>query len=125
MAEQPGKNAYRPGDRDTRPWGTWEVLAVGPTYCAKRIVVFPGQRLSLQRHRGRHEHWVVVEGEALVTLDASVRPLAENQGVEIPVGTAHRLENPGDKPLCVIEVQYGQDLREDDIERLDDQYGRV
>ncbi len=125
MAEQTGGNAYRPGESDTRPWGTWEVLATGPTYCAKRIVVLPGQRLSLQRHRGRHEHWVVVAGEALVTLDSEVRRLRENEAVEIPVGTAHRLENPGTTPLCVIEVQYGQDLREDDIERLDDQYGRV
>jgi len=125
MPDPAASQTYRTGDHDRRPWGTWEVLAVGPTHVVKRIIVLPGQCLSLQRHRGRHEHWVVVEGVATVTVGEGRRTVGENEGVFIPVGAWHRLENPGDIPLSVIEVQYGADLREDDIERREDRYGRV
>lgn len=125
MTDQPAANAYSPGERDTRPWGSWEVLGLAPNHVVKRIIVLPGQRLSLQRHQGRHEHWVVVEGTATVTLGDEVRTVQENGSVFIPVRTWHRLENLTEKPLSVIEVQYGNDLREDDIERRDDAYGRT
>ena len=124
MPDQPAGNAYRRGEHDTRPWGTWEVLDLGRSHVVKRIVVLPGQQLSLQRHQGRQEHWVVVEGVAKVTLGDEVRTVEENGSVFIPVRTWHRLENPGTTSLSVIEVQYGDDLREDDIERRDDIYGR-
>ena len=125
MPDQPAGNAYRRGEHDKRPWGTWEVLDLGRSHVVKRIVVLPGQQLSLQRHQGRQEHWVVVEGVAKVTLDDEVRTVEENGSVFIPLRTWHRLENPGTTPLSVIEVQYGDDLREDDIERRDDVYGRT
>lgn len=125
MSERPVGDTYHVGEHDTRPWGSWEVLDLGRTHVVKRIVVHPGQRLSLQRHQGRHEHWVVVEGTAKVTLNDEERTVGENGSVFIPVRTWHRLENPGSTPLNVIEVQYGDDLREDDIERKDDIYGRT
>lgn len=125
MIEPSAANTYTRGEHDTRPWGTWEVLDLGRAYVVKRIVVMPGQRLSLQRHQGRHEHWVVVEGMATATVGDERWTIQENECVFIPLGTWHRLENPGDVPLNVIEVQYGNDLREDDIERRDDMYGRV
>jgi mannose-6-phosphate isomerase-like protein (cupin superfamily) len=125
MPDQPAGNAYNRGERDTRPWGSWEVLDLGPRHVVKRIVVLPGAQLSLQRHQGRHEHWVVVQGTAKVTLDDEVRTVEENGNVFIPVRTWHRLENPGSTDLSVIEIQYGTDLREDDIERRDDIYGRT
>ena len=125
MPDPAGVNAYNRGEHDTRPWGTWEVLDLGRAHVVKRIVVLPGQQLSLQRHQGRHEHWVVVEGTAKVTLGDEVRMVEENGSVFIPVRTWHRLENPGSAPLSIIEIQYGKDLREDDIERRDDIYGRT
>ena len=123
---RPASNpAYRIGSRDTRPWGAWEVMDVGPTYVVKRLVVLPGQKLSLQRHQGREEHWVVVAGSANIVLDDIERTIPENGSAFIPAHTWHRLENPGREPLVVIEVEYGSDLREDDVERRDDIYGRV
>lgn len=125
MTEPSAANTYTRGEHDTRPWGNWEVLDLGRAYVVKRIVVMPGQQLSLQRHQGRHEHWVVVEGTAKVTVGEEVRIVEENGSVFIPAGTWHRLENPGMTSLSVIEMQYGADLREDDIERRDDIYGRA
>jgi mannose-6-phosphate isomerase-like protein (cupin superfamily) len=118
-------DGYALGASDSRPWGHWSVIAVGSGYAVKQIVVLPGGRLSLQRHQGRDEHWVVVAGRARVTRDAMVNELGPNESVHIPAGTAHRLENVGDGELRVIEVQCGADLREDDIVRLEDAYGRA
>jgi mannose-1-phosphate guanylyltransferase/mannose-6-phosphate isomerase len=111
-------------DRVYRPWGYYESVDAGPGYQVKRIVVNPGQALSLQRHRRRAEHWVVVQGTARVTRDDEVLELAANQSVYIPLGAKHRLENPADAPLQVIEVQSGDYLGEDDIERFEDRYDR-
>jgi mannose-1-phosphate guanylyltransferase / mannose-6-phosphate isomerase len=111
-------------DRVYRPWGYYESVDSGAGYQVKRIVVNPGQALSLQRHRRRAEHWVVVSGAARVSRDGEVIELAANQSVYIPVGAKHRLENPGAAALQVIEVQSGDYLGEDDIERFEDRYDR-
>ena len=111
-------------DRVYRPWGYYESVDAGSRYQVKRIVVNPGQALSLQRHRHRAEHWVVVSGTARVTRDSEVLELAANQSVYIPLGAKHRLENPAGVPLQVIEVQSGDYLGEDDIERFEDRYDR-
>jgi len=116
---------YTPGQREDRPWGTWEILAVGAGYAVKRIVVHPGGRLSLQRHAHRAEHWIIVGGEARVTKQAASFPVAAGETVAIAVGEVHRIENPGTTDLVFIEVQHGPTLHEDDIERLDDDYGRL
>lgn len=108
-----------------RPWGSYETLDEGPRFQIKRIVVGPGERLSLQKHYQRSEHWVVVHGTAEVTVGDTVDLLQENQSTYIPAGTIHRLANPGKVPLELIEVQCGAYLGEDDIVRLDDQYGRT
>jgi mannose-1-phosphate guanylyltransferase/mannose-6-phosphate isomerase len=107
-----------------RPWGSYESLAVGGRFQVKRIIVEPGQRLSLQRHYHRAEHWVVVRGAALVMVNGEERLLGEDQSTYIPVGGVHRLENPGKMPLELIEIQTGGYLGEDDIVRLEDIYGR-
>ena len=107
-----------------RPWGSFTVLENGDRYKIKRIVVNPGARLSLQIHRYRSEHWVVVEGTARVTRGKEVFDLKTNQSTYIPKKTKHRLENPGSKPLQIIEVQNGDYLGEDDIVRFQDDYGR-
>lgn len=107
-----------------RPWGSYETIGAGDRYQVKRITVNPGQRLSLQTHRHRAEHWVVVHGTARVTREEEVFLLRENESTYIPREAAHRLENAGDQPLDIIEVQSGEYLGEDDITRLDDEYGR-
>lgn len=107
-----------------RPWGAYETKDRGERYRVKRITVKPDGRLSLQKHMHRSEHWVVVKGTARVTVDETVRMLAENESVYIPLGAVHRLENPGKITLELIEVQVGGYLEEDDIIRLDDAYGR-
>jgi mannose-1-phosphate guanylyltransferase / mannose-6-phosphate isomerase len=107
-----------------RPWGSYQTLDAGERYQVKRIVVKPQGRLSLQLHHHRAEHWVVVRGTALVTLGDEVRTIHENQSTYIPIGTPHRLENPGKIDLELIEVQSGSYLGEDDIIRLDDDYRR-
>lgn len=116
---------YRPGDNDTRPWGTWHVLDVGAAHVVKRIRVEPGKILSLQLHHHRDEHWIIVKGTATVTLGERLMTKAANEAVFIPRETAHRIANETDAPLEFIEVQTGGDLREDDIVRLQDAYGRV
>ncbi|HYE52390.1 MAG TPA: mannose-1-phosphate guanylyltransferase/mannose-6-phosphate isomerase [Azospirillaceae bacterium] len=108
-----------------RPWGAYRGVDSGNRYQVKRIVVAPGQRLSLQMHHHRAEHWIVVEGTALVTRGDERTLLFEDQSIYIPMGTVHRLENPGKVPLHLIEVQSGSYLGEDDIVRIEDSYGRV
>ena len=109
---------------DERPWGTFTVLDEGDGYKVKRIEVFPKKRLSYQKHARRSEHWFVVQGEAKVTLDGEDHLRRVGEDVDIAVGTAHRVENPGDELLVFIEVQRGDYLGEDDIERLEDDFGR-
>lgn len=108
-----------------RPWGTYEALHLGERHQVKHIVVRPGQKLSLQRHQHRAEHWVVVRGTARVVRGDETLMLSENMSLSIPQGEVHRIENPGVETLHVIEVQVGSYLGEDDIERLDDCYGRA
>ncbi|MFQ5622999.1 MAG: cupin domain-containing protein, partial [Paracoccaceae bacterium] len=108
-----------------RPWGWYETLSLGARFQVKRIMVKPGGILSLQSHVHRAEHWVVVEGSARVTIGADVKLITENQSVYIPLGTVHRLENPGKVELHLIEVQTGAYLGEDDITRYEDIYARV
>lgn len=108
-----------------RPWGFYDSIDHGERFQVKRIVVKPGARLSLQMHHHRAEHWIVVRGTALVTRGEETFLVTENQSTFIPLGTTHRLENPGKTPLEMIEVQSGTYLGEDDIVRFDDQYGRV
>lgn len=107
-----------------RPWGSYECVDCSERFQVKRIVVKPGASLSLQMHYHRAEHWVVVKGTALVTNGDEKIMLSENQSTYIPIGVKHRLENPGNIPLEIIEVQSGSYLGEDDIERFDDVYGR-
>ena len=107
-----------------RPWDYYEQVDAGPRFQVKRLMVKPGAALSLQLHRKRAEHWVVVSGRARVTRGDEVIDLEENQSTYIPVGTRHRLENAGAEPLLLIEVQSGSYLGEDDIERFEDRYGR-
>lgn len=111
--------------RVVRPWGSYESIAVGPGFQVKRIVVDPAEKLSLQLHHQRSEHWVVVRGTAEVTVGEQVSTLGPNQSVYIPVETKHRLVNPGTEPLELIEVQCGGYLGEDDIVRFEDVYGRA
>lgn len=108
-----------------RPWGSYDPLATGPRFQVKRIVVNPGAALSLQRHQHRAEHWIVVSGVAEVTCDDRVFNLREDQSTYIPQGSVHRLRNTGKVPVELIEVQSGGYLGEDDIERLEDVYGRA
>ncbi len=109
---------------DYRPWGAFWRIDRGARYQVKRIAVRPGGRVSLQRHKHRSEHWVVVSGVATVTIGDDTFELLANQSTYIPAGSVHRLENRTDQPLELIEVQSGDYLGEDDIERLDDVYGR-
>ena len=108
-----------------RPWGWYQTTDLGERFRVKRIGVKPGAKLSLQRHHHRSEHWVVVRGTAEVTIGETVKKLHENESVYIPIGEVHRLSNPGRIPVELIEVQSGSYLEEDDIERLEDVFGRV
>lgn len=107
-----------------RPWGSYTILEEGERYKIKRIVVNPGQRLSLQMHHHRSEHWIVVRGSAKVIIGGNEIFIHENESAYVPKSTLHRLENPGKIPLEIIEVQNGEYLNEDDIVRVDDIYGR-
>ena len=111
--------------QDQRPWGDFLVLSDATDHKVKRITVLPGKRLSLQRHQHRAEHWFVVQGEGVVTLDDREIPLAKGQAVDIPRRARHRIANPGQGPLVFIEVQMGDYFGEDDIERFEDDYGRT
>ncbi|MBN9585521.1 MAG: mannose-1-phosphate guanylyltransferase/mannose-6-phosphate isomerase [Afipia sp. 62-7] len=107
-----------------RPWGSYESLDIGERHQVKRIVVKAGGRLSLQKHHHRSEHWIVVRGAALVTVNDQQKMVHENESIYIPIGAVHRMENPGKIPLELIEVQTGSYLGEDDIVRLEDDYRR-
>ena len=121
------KNHIVEGEKreDYRPWGFYLVLSDKPDHKVKRIVVYPGKRLSLQIHRHRSEHWYIIRGEAVVTRDNEQAILKKGQSIDIPVGTAHRIMNPGAENMAFIEVQTGDYFGEDDIERLEDDFGRV
>ncbi|UZJ38157.1 mannose-1-phosphate guanylyltransferase/mannose-6-phosphate isomerase [Prosthecochloris sp. SCSIO W1103] len=110
--------------RVNRPWGSYETVDRSDRFLVKRIIVKPGSALSLQKHYHRAEHWIVVKGTARITVGDEEVILREDQSTYIPLGTKHRLENPGKIPLELIEVQTGSYLGEDDIERFDDKYGR-
>jgi mannose-1-phosphate guanylyltransferase/mannose-6-phosphate isomerase len=108
-----------------RPWGAYTVLIESDMYKVKRLTVDPHQKMSLQKHEMRSEHWVVVTGEIIVTRGEDQMTLKANEGVTIPIGTAHRIENPGDEAAELVEVQLGEYVGEDDIIRFDDDYDRV
>lgn len=110
---------------DRRPWGTFTVLDEGENYKVKRIEVLAGKRLSYQKHAQRAEHWFMVQGTAKVTLDDREITVVAGEAIDIPVGSAHRIENPSTELLVFIEVQRGSYLGEDDIVRLQDDFGRT
>jgi mannose-1-phosphate guanylyltransferase/mannose-6-phosphate isomerase len=119
-----GRSEHQVHRRVYRPWGSYEGVDAGGRFQVKRLSVKPGAALSLQLHHHRAEHWVVVQGTARVTRGEEVFTLTENQSTYIPVGTKHRLENPGNIQLEIIEVQSGGYLGEDDIVRFEDVYNR-
>ncbi|PYS71269.1 MAG: mannose-6-phosphate isomerase [Acidobacteria bacterium] len=110
---------------DRRPWGNYEVLDEGDLFKVKRIEVLPGKRLSYQKHAQRAEHWFVVAGQAKVTLDDRDIVVSAGEAIDIPIGAAHRVENEAAETLVFIEVQRGSYLGEDDIVRLQDDFGRA
>jgi mannose-6-phosphate isomerase-like protein (cupin superfamily) len=112
-------------ERGDRPWGYYLVLIEDDGYKVKQFVVRPGKRLSLQRHRMRSEHWQVVRGEAAVTVGTELVRLGPGGYIDIPLGALHRVESVGKDDLVVIEVQMGAYVGEDDIERVEDDYGRA
>jgi len=122
---QRGRDEVVTHSRVYRPWGYYQNLDGGEGFLVKQIVVKPGAKLSLQSHNHRAEHWVVVDGVARVTNGDDTFDLGANQSTYIPVNTRHRLENPGNDPLRLIEVQSGDYIGEDDIVRLEDTYGRA
>jgi len=110
---------------EKRPWGGYRILEEGPSLKVKRIWVDPGHRLSYQTHAYRSEHWVLIEGEAKVILDGREFFCHAGDSIDIPQGATHRIENIGEDLLSFIEVQRGKDLTEDDVTRLEDDYGRA
>ncbi len=111
---------------EERPWGSFTILDEGENFKVKRLEVLPGKRLSYQRHSRRSEHWFVVRGTAKVTLNDKEILVRTGEALDIPVGSAHRIENsPGNEKLVLIETQTGDYFGEDDIERLDDDFGRA
>ena len=110
---------------DHRPWGYYQILSDEATHKVKRMVVYPGKRLSLQRHKQRFEHWHIVDGEALVTVDDKTITLTGGGSVDIPKEALHRVENIGQRNLSFIEIQRGDYFGEDDIERIEDDFGRI
>ena len=123
--ERTGRDEHRTHRRVFRPWGSYDSVHEGEGFKVKHITVQPGQRLSLQSHRRRAEHWIVVRGVARVTRNGETFLVQENQSTFIPKGARHRLENPGEVPLELVEVQTGDYLGEDDIVRFEDAYGRA
>ncbi len=111
-------------EHDERPWGSYTVLDEGVGHKVKRMVVHPGRRLSYQAHARRSEHWFVVSGEGAVTLDGEVAGVKAGVAIDVPVGTAHRIESTGADDLVFIEVQHGEYFGEDDIVRFEDDFGR-
>ena len=122
--EASGREEHQVHAKVRRPWGSYETIDTGDGFQAKRLTINPGASISLQRHKHRAEHWVVVRGTAEVTRDNEVFALKRNESTFIPRGAIHRLHNPGEEPLHIIEVQSGDYLGEDDIERFEDIYGR-
>jgi mannose-6-phosphate isomerase len=112
-------------DIEHRPWGFYEVLSDEVDHKVKRISVEPGKRLSLQRHKQRREHWFVVRGESVVTVGDKETKAVSGQAIDIPQGSFHRIANTGRERLVYIEVQLGSYFGEDDIERVEDDYGRI
>ncbi len=116
---------YTVGEKGKRPWGEWQVLDLQSHVVVKKLLVYPGGRISLQRHQHRTERWIVTEGVATVYCDNNVVHLNVGESIMIPCGSIHRLSNQGTAPLAIIEVQIGRYLSEEDIERFTDDYGRV
>ena len=116
---------YHVGEMGTRPWGEWQVLDLQSHVVVKKLLVYPGGRISLQRHQHRTERWIVTEGVATVLCDKNLMHLNVGESIMIPCGSLHRLSNQGTAPLALIEVQIGNYLSEDDIERFNDDYGRL
>ena len=113
------------GESDQRPWGSWHVIGEGDGYKIKRIEVEPHRRLSYQFHEHRAEHWVVVSGKATCTIDGETTVAGPGDALDVAIGQAHRIANDEDELLVVIEVQLGHYTGEDDIVRLEDDYGRL
>ena len=111
-------------EKSERPWGGYEVLQESQNYKVKSIWMNPGTRLSYQRHKFRAEHWFIVQGNGEVTIDGKVSPVKAGDTVEFPIGVLHRLSNTGSEKIVFIEVQTGTYFGEDDIERIEDDYGR-
>ena len=111
-------------EKSERPWGRYEVLQEGGTYKVKSIHVSPGKRLSYQRHQKRSEYWYITEGTGEVTLNGEIQKVSKGSIVEIPQGMLHRMSNTGNNELIFIEVQTGSYFGEDDIERVEDDFGR-
>jgi mannose-6-phosphate isomerase-like protein (cupin superfamily) len=114
-----------PVERTTRPWGHYIVLGGQTDHQVKRIVVAPGKRPSYQRHQYRAEHWFIVAGDGKVTIDDEVRSVTAGDSVEVALGAAHRIENVGERDLVFIEIQHGSYFGEDDIIRVEDDFGRA
>jgi mannose-6-phosphate isomerase len=110
--------------RYQRPWGYYETILEETGYLVKRIVIHAGQRLSLQRHQHRQEHWVIVSGSGQVTLEHDTHPILAGEHISVPLGCKHRIASDPKQEIVMIEVQLGDELREDDIERFADDYGR-
>ncbi len=111
-------------DDSVRPWGRYFILEESPIHKVKRIEVRPGKRLSYQRHKFRAEHWLIVQGEGIMTLDGEIRKVKVGDSVDIAIGELHRIENTSNQELIFIEVQTGTYFGEDDIERVEDDFGR-
>jgi mannose-6-phosphate isomerase len=112
-------------ERDERPWGSYEVLIDAPDHKVKQLVVHPGKRLSYQRHARRSEHWFVVRGTGIVTLNDARIDVGPGSTVDVGIGASHRIENTGLDDIVFIEVQHGEYFGEDDIVRLEDDFGRA
>jgi mannose-6-phosphate isomerase len=112
-------------ERDDRPWGSYEVLLDAPDHKVKQMRVLPGKRLSYQKHARRSEHWFVVRGRGVVTLNDERLDVGPGVAVDIGLGASHRIENTGAEDLVFVEVQHGEYFGEDDIVRLEDDFGRV
>ena len=113
------------GEAERRPWGFYEVLSDKKDHKVKRVTIEPGKRLSLQKHKQRSEHWFVVHGESIVTVGDNETKVTDGQAIDIPQGSLHRILNTGKENLVYIEVQLGSYFGEDDIERVEDDYGRI
>lgn len=111
--------------KQAKPWGYFEVIGDGPNHKTKQLVVMPDQATSLQRHKHRAEHWVVVAGEVNVVLNELEKTLGVNESIYIPKGARHRIANYGDRPAVIVEVQVGDITDEEDIQRIEDKYGRA